>query len=238
MSLITCNECGEKISEFALSCPKCGIPRLRTQPQELAGEARQREPTKKSSAALGKILLLILFASFVAVMLIDFHPPPPRDSLVPSASVGDEVVLSVSSGKAIVADSPENFERVVHLSVVGDNLGIAELALQGHAFLVDSGTRVKIIDSGIVKSEVRIMEGQFFGRSGWVPREFLNRNSSADRQAQEEFAHERDARNKGWKWAEKRKLATAKDCEQLTDRAERVGCAAYVNTFGKAQRSS
>lgn len=50
------------------------------------------------------------------------------------------------------------------------------------------------------------------------------------------YARGRDARNKGWKWAEDKKLGSDETCAQLGDPEEQVGCRAYVSTFGDRNR--
>jgi hypothetical protein len=45
----------------------------------------------------------------------------------------------------------------------------------------------------------------------------------------------RDARMKGWAWAESRRLASAAACAELDDGEERTGCEAWVRTFGNKQ---
>ena len=59
-----------------------------------------------------------------------------------------------------------------------------------------------------------------------------NISSPPDPAAQAEWARGRDARNKGWKWAEDKKLHNDAPCSQLGDTEEQAGCKSYVGTFG------
>jgi hypothetical protein len=54
--------------------------------------------------------------------------------------------------------------------------------------------------------------------------------------SQADWTRGRDARNRGWKWAEDRKLNSDGACTQLRDNEEQVGCKAYVSTFGGRNR--
>ena len=54
--------------------------------------------------------------------------------------------------------------------------------------------------------------------------------------SQAEWERGRDARNRGWKWAETRRLSSDGSCSQLSDAEERTGCKAYVQTFGERNR--
>jgi hypothetical protein len=50
------------------------------------------------------------------------------------------------------------------------------------------------------------------------------------------WARGRDARNKGWAWAEGRRLATESPCAELVDQEGQNGCRAYVKAFGEKNR--
>ena len=58
--------------------------------------------------------------------------------------------------------------------------------------------------------------------------------SSRDNRSESNDAWERgrDARMKGWAWAESRRLASPAGCAELDDAEEQTGCKAWVNTFG------
>lgn len=82
--------------------------------------------------------------------------------------MGDDVVLSVSSGDVVVCVSKEAYDKFVKLAVAKDYLGMGQMEVAGLLFRVPSGTKAKIIDSGFEKRQVRIMEGASFGRAGWI----------------------------------------------------------------------
>lgn len=45
--------------------------------------------------------------------------------------------------------------------------------MNGRVLEVKSGTKAQLIKAGFIKHEVRILEGDHFGGSGFVPHEFL-----------------------------------------------------------------
>ena len=65
--------------------------------------------------------------------------------------------------------------RFTELAVAKDYLGMAGMEGAGQVFPVPSGTKVKVIDRGVITSEVRVMEGQHIGDSGFVPAEFVTK---------------------------------------------------------------
>jgi hypothetical protein len=90
---------------------------------------------------------------------------------------GKERVLRIKGGGLVpVAVSEQALNRLIQLSVAEDNLGIAEMILSGQAWNVTSGTKVVVIDEGVLRSEVRIMDGPQRGKAGWVPSDFLKKD--------------------------------------------------------------
>jgi hypothetical protein len=95
-----------------------------------------------------------------------------------SISIGDNVILDegVSTAKVvIVATTQANLDEIIKLSNAGDDLGIAKMIVDGYAFMVDRGTQARIIDTAMYVRKVRIMSGDYYGESGWVPFEFCKK---------------------------------------------------------------
>lgn len=87
---------------------------------------------------------------------------------------GQEGILEISGqGEVLVATTKENLGKIVHTATVKDDLGIAQMVLAGQAYLVDKGTKVLVIDTTLTASQIRILEGEEIGSSGWVPEEFV-----------------------------------------------------------------
>lgn len=95
--------------------------------------------------------------------------------LVPTGGVG---VLTVTSGKIPICLSVAACDRVFTSAVVDDAHRIAEEVLLGNAFLVENGTRAKVLSRpkfGMV--ELRIMSGQFAGSRGYCVTDLLHPES-------------------------------------------------------------
>jgi len=86
---------------------------------------------------------------------------------------GEEGFLSASSANVVVPVTQQDLDRAIELGVANDDLGIAQMVATGHAFIVPQNTRVKVIQTTMTTTEVRILSGDFTGKSGWVPKEFV-----------------------------------------------------------------
>jgi len=73
----------------------------------------------------------------------------------------------------ILGVSREAQEKVDKALYAKDTIGIAQLLANGEAFAVDICTKAKIIDSAVGLREVRILEGENMGKSGWIPYEWV-----------------------------------------------------------------
>jgi len=54
-----------------------------------------------------------------------------------------------------------------------DEHGMGLLLASELIFTPQSGTRALIIDTGMTTRKVRILEGRYQGRSGWIPYEYI-----------------------------------------------------------------
>jgi hypothetical protein len=52
-----------------------------------------------------------------------------------------------------------------------DTAGLMQLVRAGRAFVVDGGTRAKLLEVGVFSRRVRILEGPHAGKAGWVQEE-------------------------------------------------------------------
>ena len=68
-----------------------------------------------------------------------------------------------------VAVDEAAFDEFMRSAAANDSLGARRMALEGRIYFVPIGTRVRVIDLGMFRSRVRIMEGERVGAAGWVP---------------------------------------------------------------------
>ena len=88
---------------------------------------------------------------------------------------GENGYLSIGSGQIAVAVTEGAFDELLKVVRARDMMGLAQLLSSGDAFAVPNNTRVLVIEQGLFKTRVRIVEGEAAGRSGWVPMEFVQK---------------------------------------------------------------
>lgn len=176
MRTTSCRDCGGIVSKRAKACPRCGAP-----------------VKQESSSAVGLLVFLVVGGVFWWYAASELSrpkrprsdagqttgsggqasgQPPARKSGLNIGAVG---ILRVDQkgSKVPVATSQEALDRLTKLSVANDSMGMAQMALAGQVLLVPDGTRAKLIDPGFLSHEVRVLEGDFAGRSGFIAAEFL-----------------------------------------------------------------
>ena len=160
MSLISCPECHQQMSTKAELCPHCG--------------AKQR---KKNNPILVIVLLLIIIVSF-SIANRDSEPtyraepaaaPVVAQAAVPrTPGIGENCQLWIDDGEIPVAVTEADFQAMQKHLLASDWQGIMDLMLQDRVFLVQRGTRCRVISQGFERRELRILRGPMAGRSGWV----------------------------------------------------------------------
>jgi len=84
MALTTCEECGRAISDRALSCPQCGMPREPNSGRVPHGPA-VHEPNKRSPALVATVSIALVLILIVVVVLTSGPPiRKPRATDVPT----------------------------------------------------------------------------------------------------------------------------------------------------------
>ena len=67
------------------------------------------------------------------------------------------------------------FDKTLTTDFANDTLGMAKMVMDGQAFIADPGTQVRVIDISFPDAyEVRILSGQNYSQSGWLPGEFIS----------------------------------------------------------------
>lgn len=128
----------------------------------MAQQPTPRVPRGCILGCLGIIVLIGLIAAFGGS-----HEPK-------SVSVGQNGRLDLPGGGAVVlAIDRDSLDAFTKASVAKDTIGVAALVLSGRLFEVPSGTRCLVIDRSFGAHQVRIMEGDQFGTSGWVAYEWV-----------------------------------------------------------------
>lgn len=139
------------------------------------------QPQSKAVRVASKIVLLFLLAILAVPLYFGLRPaapgsapvrPPEEKRRVRYFQPGDEVLIGEpGKGKwAVVADSA-TWERLLTVQRAKDTLGEMELRMQNRLIGVQGGTRAKIIQRDGDLWEVRVLEGPWLARSGWLTSE-------------------------------------------------------------------
>lgn len=153
-----CNFCKEEILKDATVCKHCG--------------------KKQPSIIVKRILqgFLILFVIGIIRSSFSDGSSTTQQPVVESVKVGENAHLTISGDNPVlVAINKSYYDEMMKLVAVRDTMGIAQMSLDGKVLLVDKNTAVKVIDASYFSSEVRINEGKYIGKSGWVPNEMVIR---------------------------------------------------------------
>ena len=132
-----------------------------------AHEAMEGERLEARKAAARDARLYKIFKS------IDAESTP--DTPAQSAPTNGEV-RRVNSGVTeivMLATSEMTAKELTKLIVAKEKEGILELANTGDVIAVDQNTRVRVIDLGVFRSEVRILEGRHKGQRAIAPTAYL-----------------------------------------------------------------
>lgn len=87
---------------------------------------------------------------------------------------GDVGVLEAGESDVFAGASQPALDRLTQLAIAGDREGIAQMTLAGQVLLIKRGTHARLIDPGILSHEVRVLEGEYAGRSAFIPCEYLH----------------------------------------------------------------
>jgi hypothetical protein len=91
------------------------------------------------------------------------------------SAIGKQGTLHIDGGASshFVAADEKAFQELLDAINAKDDYGVSELLLTGRVFSVKDGTQVLVIDAALHKMQIRILEGPYAGKSGWVPDEWV-----------------------------------------------------------------
>jgi len=96
-------------------------------------------------------------------------------------SIGEEGIINFREDKndcsgediIILGITKEAQGKISKALLAKDYIGLEDLLLSGEAFEVNICTKAKVIDTAFGLRQVRILEGDNFGKSGWLPYEWI-----------------------------------------------------------------
>ncbi len=179
---VKCPLCKDVIPSNATKCSHCTADLTGKDAREnIEGQIKQQ----KRDLMIGVILVCGIFlVIFIGLVVVDSNTQQPTQS-PQSVGIGDDGVLRSSddpSGIVFLATTPDALVELTKTIIAKDAVGLLQLSIEGIAFGVTNGTRIKVIDSEVGTRRVRIIQGvnpvdqDKVGRSGWVPREWVKPN--------------------------------------------------------------
>jgi hypothetical protein len=90
-------------------------------------------------------------------------------------SVGESGVVDNGTNETIAAVSKEAYNKMLDAAIAKDDIGIGQMALAGLIVLLPRGTKVKVIDTTFGTRQVRVQEGEYYGKAFWVAMEHVKR---------------------------------------------------------------
>jgi hypothetical protein len=107
-----------------------------------------------------------------------------KSETVRIGQIGQLRLESNSEAMVLVASDKDALDAFTKAAVSDDKEGLAALILAGRLWPVKGGTKVRVIDYGgflnATKTQVRILEGGYYGRSGWVAAEWVVQSSGIE----------------------------------------------------------
>ncbi len=121
-----------------------------------------------------EIIFIILGFSFLFYLCSRNGEETAQESSSESPPSSADSYLYAGEAKYIpMARTKEALDKYVKFSIARDNFGMNFLISSGAVLNVPSKTKVLILDRGFVQTEVRILEGEYTGHSGWLPAEWV-----------------------------------------------------------------
>jgi hypothetical protein len=122
---------------------------------------------------------VLLLASVIMVgQLLWLFDPSTRTSSISRSGrpiySGEKARLQIEGVESIgVAIDGEAFDELIQARIAHDTYGILELMLSGRVFTIENSTMALVLDGGLFKTRVRILNGRGQGKAGWVPSEWV-----------------------------------------------------------------
>jgi|GEM_PF-2595721 len=123
------------------------------------------------------IIWAIIISIFVIVIALSGEDTSTQKKKI--LSIGDTGILNNQKektncdGNSILATNQDNYDKFVKVLNADDKFGYMKMLRQNQLFIIPNCTKVKVIDSAFAVRKVRILEGEYFGTSGWTAYEFI-----------------------------------------------------------------
>jgi hypothetical protein len=106
-------------------------------------------------------LVIIVAASVIAASCGEMRP-----SLTPGET--GRLVCSGTSNAVGLGVTKDDCDALVEAQTANDQYGIRELLITHRVYAIPCSTRVLVLDEGFTRDKVRIVDGEYAGRAGWI----------------------------------------------------------------------
>lgn len=128
-------------------------------------------------ATAGVALMLVLSCGGILILAVLAPPAASGRVQSSSASVGTGqtgVLRSAGDPKVLIARSGTAFDELTAYLSAGNMEGVNRLLRSEKAFAVEAGTRAAVFDRAYNRRSVRILDGNFAGRSGVIHKDWIH----------------------------------------------------------------
>lgn len=91
-------------------------------------------------------------------------------------NIGSGVYIKVGLPTVYVGTTKEAHEKITKAVLAKDAVGVAQFLRNGDVIQLAEGTKVLVIDFALGLREVRVLEGDNFGKSAWLPKEWISKS--------------------------------------------------------------
>jgi hypothetical protein len=118
--------------------------------------------------------LLVIGAGLLIVIMPGYYKKTHPDVTPNVSTIGEEGYLDSGGEATPVATSQAAFDAWTKARVAKDDIGQRNLLMAGMILAPLKGTRVRVIDTGsMFVRKIRILDGEFKERSGFVAAEYI-----------------------------------------------------------------
>ncbi len=134
----------------------------------------EQTPKTKTSRKKFFILCGVLVVLIIIGISMGTCPGGTTTETTPSVTIGSEAFIRAGNLDTVyLAVDKQSMDMWAKAGLAKDYIGMAQLEASGRIFPVPNGTKVLVIDSSFTLRKVRVLEGDAYGKSGWLPYEWV-----------------------------------------------------------------